>query len=171
MDHDLQRYLNDHLAGSAGAIRLIENLADRQDDPAEADFFRSLKANVEADRAQLRDLLERAGLEESVALQVAGKLTASASNLKLKWEGMEPGELGMLEALEMLALGIQGKRMLWAMLGELAPALPEWQGIPFAELELEAIKQRDAVEERRIRHGRESLIDPERRAAAANHPP
>ena len=71
----------------------------------------------------------------------------------------------------MLALGIQGKRLLWAMLAELAPALPEWQGIPFADLELEAIKQRDAVEERRIHHGRESLIDSERRAATANSHP
>jgi hypothetical protein len=167
MDQDLQRYLNDHLAGSAGAVQLIDSLATRQEDPAEADFFHSLKAKVEADREQLRELLTRAGLEESSGLQIAGKLTAGASKLKLKWEGMEPGELGMLEALEMLALGIQGKRLLWVMLAELAPAFPEWEGIPFADLELEAIEQRDAVEERRLQHGRDSLIDAERRGVAA----
>jgi len=166
MDQNLQRYLNDHLAGSAGAVNLIDNLASRQEDPEEAEFFRSLKAKVEADQEQLRDLLTRAGLGESAALQVAGKLTASASKLKLKWEGMDPGELGMLEALEMLALGIQGKRMLWVMLAELAPAFPEWEGVRFSELELEAIEQRDAVEERRLQHGRDSLIDAERRVAA-----
>jgi hypothetical protein len=168
MDHELQRYLNDHLAGSAAAVRLIEDLAERQDDPAEANFFHLLKEKIEGDRGQLRQLLERAGLEESAALQAAGKLTAGAGNLKLKWEGLEPGKLGMLEALEMLALGIQGKRLLWVLLGELAPAFPEWQGIPFADLELAAIDQRDAVEERRLRHGRDSLIDRERRATAAD---
>ncbi|MEK7951784.1 hypothetical protein [Luteolibacter soli] len=159
MDHELQRYLNDHLAGSAGAVKLIDDLASRQEDPGEAEFFRALREKVEADRVQLRELLDRAGLEESTALQVAGKLTAGVSQLKLKWEGMEPGELGMLEALEMLALGIQGKRMLWVMLGELAPAFPEWEGVRFADLELEAIRQRDAVEERRVRCGRDSLVD------------
>jgi hypothetical protein len=166
MDHDLQRYLNDHLAGSAGAVRLIDHLAAHQDDPAETEFFQSLKAKVEADREQLRDLLTRAGLKESAALQVAGKVTAGVSNLKLRWEGLEPGELGMLEALEMLTLGIQGKRQLWVMLADLSPAFPEWQDIPFADLELAAIRQRDEVEARRLRHGRESLIDAERRTAA-----
>ncbi len=169
MDHDLERYLNDHLAGSAGAVRLIDHLATCQEDPGEREFFRSLKSKVEADREQLRELLARAGLKESAALQAAGKLTAGASNLKLKWEGMEPGELGMVEALEMLALGIQGKRLLWLMLSELAPAIPEWKGVPFADLELAAIEQRDAVEERRLRHGRDTLIDPQRRATATTH--
>ena len=164
MDENLQRYLNDHLAGSAGAVKLIDSLASRQEDPEEAEFFQTLKAKVEADREQLRDLLSRVGLEESATLQVAGKLTAGASKMKLKWEGMEPGELGMLEALEMLVLGIQGKRLLWVVLAEISSAFPEWEGIGFAELELEAIQQRDAVEERRLQHGRDSLIDAERRA-------
>ena len=39
MDQDLQRYLNDHLAGSQSALVLIQDLADRQDDPDEAEFF------------------------------------------------------------------------------------------------------------------------------------
>jgi len=164
MDQDLQRYLNDHLAGSAGAVDLIDNLATRQEDPAEAAFFHSLKAKVEADREQLRNLLTRTHLEESTTLQVAGKLTAGASNLKLKWEGLEPGKLGMLEALEMLTLGIQGKRLLWVLLSEIAPAFPEWKDIRFSDLELEAIEQRDAVEKRRLEHGRASLIDRKRHA-------
>ncbi|MCW1925164.1 hypothetical protein OKA05_21570 [Luteolibacter arcticus] len=168
MDHNLQRYLNDHLAGSAGAIRLIDELATRQDDPAETAFFESLKAEVEGDQERLRHLLASAGLEESAALQATGKLTASASKLKLLWEGLKPGELGMFEALEMLTLGIQGKRLLWVMLMEIAPAYPEWDEIDFAELELEAIRQRDAMEERRILHGRESLIDSERRTATTS---
>lgn len=164
MDQNLERYLNDHLAGSCGAVRLIDDLAGRQDDVAGRDFFLGLKAKVEGDQVLLRDLLERAGMKESGALQAAGSLTARASRLKLMWEGFEPGNLGMFEALEMLALGIQGKRLLWLVLAEIAPHFPEWQGIPFADLELEAIRQRDAVEERRIEEGRNCLIDVERRA-------
>ena len=164
MDQNLQRYLNDHLAGSAGAVKLIDSLATRQEDPGEAEFFQILKRKVEADREQLRDLLTLVGLEESSALQVAGKLAAGASKLKLKWEGMDPGELGMLEALEMLVLGIKGKRLLWRLMAEIAPAFPEWKDVPFAGLEIDAIAQYDAVERRRLEHGRASLIDRNRRA-------
>jgi hypothetical protein len=66
------------------------------------------------------------------------------------WEGFEPGELGLFEALEMLALGVQGKRLLWVALREIAPAYPAWKDVNFADLELEAIRQRDGVEAWRI---------------------
>jgi hypothetical protein len=123
-------------------------------------FFLHLKGSVEEDQALLKRLLEEAGMEQSKTLQVAGSLTAKAGRLKLMWEGFKPGELGMFEALEMLALGIQGKRLLWVMLGEIAPQVPSWQSVNFAELELEAIQQRDAVEERRLEAGRNSFSTP-----------
>jgi len=167
MDQDLQRYLNDHLAGSQSALVLIQDLADRQDDPDEAEFFSGLKRKVEGDQGLLKNLLTSIGQDESTFLKAAGSLTGKASRLKLLWEGMQPGKLGMFEALEMLSLGIQGKRLLWVVLREIAPHFPEWAGTDFASLELEAIEQRDAVEERRIAHGRETLASTERRAAKA----
>lgn len=165
MDKELQRYLNDHLAGSEGALILIQDLADRQEIVSEKQFFQDLKSKVAADQEILKDLLRRAGLDESTLLQMAGNLTAKAGRMKLFWEGMDAGELGMFEALEMLTLGIQGKRMLWVVLGEIASHFPEWNGVNFSDLELEAIKQRDAVEERRVETGREALASVERRAA------
>jgi len=164
MDSNLERYLNDHLAGSAGAVDLIQTLADHSEDPAHASFFIGLKAKVEEDRALLKGLLEKLGQSSSTMLQAAGNLTAKAGRLKLLWEGLEPGRLGTFEAMEMLTLGIQGKRLLWLILAEIAPWVPEWEGVDFAELELEAIAQRDAVEERRIEAGLDALLDPERRA-------
>jgi hypothetical protein len=73
----------------------------------------------------------------------------------------------MFEALEMLALGIQGKRLLWVVLQEIAPHFPEWEDINFAELEFEAIRQRESVEDRRIESGREALASMERRKKVA----
>ena len=70
---------------------------------------------------------------------------------------MEVGELGMFQALEMLALGIQGKQLLWVVLNEIASQSPEWSNTNFAELGLEAIAQRDEIEIRRLEHGREAL--------------
>lgn len=163
MDSNLERYLNDHLAGSSGAVDLIGALADAADDPGQSAFLRKLKADVENDRIILKSLLEKIGQSDSKILQVAGSLTEKAGRLKLKWEGLQPGRLGMFEAFEMLALGIQGKRLLWIALAAVAPWIPEWSGIDFAALELEAIKQRDEVEEYRVQAGMDALVDAGRR--------
>ena len=157
MNDRLERYLNDHLAGATGALVIIDDLAARQTDPAEERFFRDLKSAVEEDRDLLKKLLKRADLEESTAQKLAGGITARAGRLKLLWEGMDPGELGIFEALEMLVLGIQGKRILWLMLGDIAPLFPEWSHVDFPALERQAIEQRDAVELRRRTAGRLAL--------------
>jgi hypothetical protein len=164
MDDSLLRYLNDHLAGATGAIGLIEKLATSAEDAGEAAFFHDLQQAVEADRDLLKDLIARLGESSSTVLQAAGSITGAASRLKLSWEGMEPGRLGRFEAMEVLALGIQGKRLLWLVLEELAPFVPEWEGIDFAELELQAIDQRHAVESLRLEAGADALLDPARRA-------
>lgn len=65
--------------------------------------------------------------------------------------------------MEVLALGIQGKRLLWVMMAELAPFISEWGGVDFAGLELEAIAQRDAVEKRRVEAGVDALLEVARR--------
>lgn len=163
MDANLERYLNDHLAGSSGAVDLIGALAEAADDPGQSAFFRKLKADVENDRILLKSLLEKIGQSDSRILQVAGSLTEKAGRLKLKWEGLEPGRLGMFEAFEMIALGIQGKRLLWVVLAAIGPWIPEWSDIDFAQLELEAIKQRDQVEEYRVQAGIDALVDAARR--------
>ena len=169
MDDSLLRYLNDHLAGSAGAIGLIQKLATSAEDPGQAAFFHELEQKVETDRTLLKDLIAMLGESSSTVLEAAGSITGAASRLKLNWEGMEPGQLGRFEAMEVLALGIQGKRLLWLVLAELAPFVPEWQDIDFAAQELEAIAQRDAVETLRLEAGTDALLDPERRAAADWH--
>ena len=163
MDSDLLRYLNDHLAGAAGAVDLIQSLAKTPGDPEDQRFFTELGTKVENDRALLNEMISLLGHNGSALLQAAGGLTAKASRLKLRWEGLEPGELGRFEAMEMLALGIKGKRLLWLMAAELVPWVPEWSGIDFSAHEREAVAQQAAVEARRLRAGTDALIDPERR--------
>jgi hypothetical protein len=166
MKQELERYLNDHLAGATGALLVIQHLADHVENPEARDFFIGLKAEVQADRDLLEDLLASAGLNSSTILKIAGDMTARLGLMKLMWEGTDPGELGLFEALEMLALGVQGKRLLWLALREITPWFPEWNGHNFAELELKAIQQRDGIERWRIEAAREALPPIERRSAA-----
>lgn len=110
------------------------------------------------DRDILNDLIIRLGGETSTLSKAAGSVSARAGFLKLKWEGFEPGKLGMFEGLELLALGIQGKCLLWKVLKEVGSDLPEWSSYRFSELEREAVEQRDQVEEFRMTAGRNSLL-------------
>ncbi len=81
MDSNLHRYLNDHLAGSAGAADVLQSICDAQDDPQEAGYFCELKSKVEDERRFLKGLIEKLGQTDSAILQVAGNLTAKRASL------------------------------------------------------------------------------------------
>lgn len=164
MDKDITRYLNDHLAGSSTALLLIQELADSHDAPEARNFFLHLNAAVEADRSTLENLFARIGQDPSALIKTAGGIAARITSIKLMWEQIEHGKLGLFEALELLALGVEGKRLLWGALREIAVWFPEWEGIDFAELDLRAIEQRAGIDFWRRRAAKEILADGERRA-------
>lgn len=170
MDHSLQRYLNDHLAGSSGALHMIDKVVDGFELPEAKAFFVGLKKKIETDREVLKGLTGALDEEPSAILEAAGKIVARVGSLKLDWEGTDPGELGLFEALELLALGVYGKALLWGILGEIQPHFPEWVDHDFASLNREAIRQRDGVEFWRVQTGRESLVSVERRNSGSARP-
>ena len=57
-----------------------------------------------------------------------------------------PGELSLLRTLEALSIGVQGKRCMWRALQNLRTSPG---GMDFVELEAKAIRQWEAIEERR----------------------
>lgn len=160
--HAIEYYLDDHLAGATGTIPLLGELADRETDETERHFYLGLQEQAGSDRELLKELIRRAGMAETILARMTGNIRVRAGKLKLTWEGLDPAKLGQAEALEMLALGIQGKRLLWNVLAEVAPFYPEWEGIDFAMLARDAKEQRDAVEQRRLSSGRVTPPGPER---------
>ena len=154
---ELGTYLNDHLAGSVGALDLIDHLARESDTPDEASFFRRLHAEIAAEQAQLRDLLRDLGLDESGVRKAAGWVAEKVTRLKLKWD--DPGDDGLrrFEALEALALGITGKLSLWKTLAAVAGEMPALRHLDFAELQRRSEEQYAAVETRRLAAAREAF--------------
>ena len=63
--------------------------------------------------------------------------------------GGAPGDLSLLRTLEALAIGVQGKRCLWRALQNLRAVPSTVRGLNFAELESKAVRQWEAIEERR----------------------
>jgi hypothetical protein len=157
MKDETLRYLNDHLAGSAGALHLVDQIAQGMPAGTDTRFFEDLKRSIGQDRRILERLIELLGAESSSASKVMGAIAGRIGWLKLAWEGLKPGKLGMFEALELLALGIHGKHLLWKALISVQDRFPHWDDLNFESLNRDAVRQRDAVEEFRLQAAARSL--------------
>jgi hypothetical protein len=117
MGHEhLTTYLNDHLAGSVVALELLGHLEESHPDGDIVRFAAELRADIEADRQQLRTLMDYLHISESSPRKAAAWLTEKFSELKLRLDDKVGGALHLFEALEALSLGIEGKRALWLAL-------------------------------------------------------
>jgi len=150
-------YLNNHLAGAAAALSLLQKLTDSQKVPEDRRFYTSLLAEITRDKESLEDLLKRLGEDTGTMRQLLGNLSGRASQLGLVGEGLDPGDLGLFEALEILVIGISGKCLLWKILSAVSADYPAWSGVDFPALEARAIDQRALVETRRMQAGAEAL--------------
>ncbi len=142
-------YLNDHLAGGAAALEMVEALAHHQD-ASLVEFATILRSDVEQDRDELLRLMRGAGVETSRVRRAVGWLSEKTARLKLAVDDPVDGRLHTYEMLEALALGIEGKRALWAALQALSPLIPELRGGDYRRLMQRADDQRAAVELRRL---------------------
>jgi len=155
----LRTYLNDHLGGASAALQLLDHLATSARIPGDREFFLGLHAEIGEDRDALRQLISAIGAEPSAVRQAGGWLAAKFGELKLTFDSPVRGTLDRFEALEVLALGILGKRALWSALQTLTPPPPELQGLDLAALERRAREQHDRVEARRLQSARRALSE------------
>lgn len=142
----LRGYLNDHLAGAAGAIGLVEMLRDVDD--GDSEFFADTGRRIRANRAVLLRAMTTAGCRRSRLRELLGKTTSLAGQLRLRISGLKAGDLGRLEALELLSLGVEGQCALWSFLGEASRNDPAWEDFDFAGLQESARHLRKEVEKR-----------------------
>lgn len=112
----LLSYLKDHLAGSVAALELIDHLQSFASPFDGKRFLSTLKADISADQVVLQTLLYDLGGTESRVREAGAWLTEKFAELKLRVEDPSGSGLGHVEALETLALGIQGKLALWTAL-------------------------------------------------------
>jgi hypothetical protein len=139
-------YLRDHLGGSDVAIRVVRRLSATYGGAEDGNLFRRLSRELEEDRLVVRSLLMQLGASERSIKRAA----ADASGVVLSaTAGGEPGDLSLLRTLEALAIGVQGKRCMWRALQNLPSSPSTINGLTFVELEAKAVRQWEAVEERR----------------------
>jgi hypothetical protein len=150
----LHTYLNDHLAGSVVAVELLDHLIDRHSDDRFGKIFRDWRGHIQADQETLRNLIQKLGAEESAIRKAGAWMAEKFSRIKI---GDLDDSAGLLQALEALALGITGKRLLWRSLGAIAPNFAALQGMDFGGLEKRAQDQFERVETLRLEMAREAF--------------
>jgi hypothetical protein len=147
MEH-LNDYLNDHLAGSVGALELLDRVIEACEGKPLERFFRDLRREIEEDQEQLKELMAKLGASESSVRKAGAWLAEKLSRPKIDLGDEE--EMGIFLALEALHLGISGKRSLWRALQAASRTMPELARLDYSGLEKRAIEQCERVEARRL---------------------
>jgi hypothetical protein len=151
----LESYLNDHLAGSVGALELVNHWAHLHDcKPLEA-FFSDIGTDIRADQVTLRDLMRRLAIDESNVRKAGAWAAEKAGRARLTIAGYQPGSLGLVLTLEGLIMGVTGKKLMWCVLA--ARHLPQLSGYDFKELERRAEQQIERIEVERIRAAQQAF--------------
>jgi len=140
-------YLRDHLGGADTAIHVVDQLKHTHQGTPEGALFSSLHEQLLADREVVTELLTRLGASQLSIKRFAGN---AAGSVLRAVAGGERGELSLFRTLEALAIGVQGKRCLWRAAQRLEPDLRAPGRGSFAELEADAVRQWETIEQLRL---------------------
>ena len=155
MNNNLSVYLNDHFAGSAAALELINNLIQSKPEAELEIFFKDLHDEIQADQDTLKKLMDRLGISENKLKSGTAWFMEKVGRIKL--DTANQNDLGLLESLEGLVLGITGKKGLWRALSVVIGPEAALTGIDFKLLEMRASEQCKAVEIKRMEAARRIL--------------
>jgi hypothetical protein len=151
-DGGLAVYLSDHLAGSAAGLRLARRCLERERGTKLGGRLEALVGEIEEDRAVLERVMARVEATPNPVKQAAANGVVLLTVLKNRVPvlGSGSGDVSRLEEVELLSLGIEGKRLLWRALGALAKKDRRLKEFDFASLEGRAQAQRDLLEQFRL---------------------
>ena len=145
---ELASYLNDHLAGSVGALELLGHWAKLHEGKPLGYFFMDIEAEIRADQEKLREAMRSIRIEESNVRKAGAWLAEKAGRARFMIAGGEPGSLGLVLTFEGLIMGITGKKLMWRSLA--AAKLPELKSYDFEEPQRRAEQQVERIEAERI---------------------
>lgn len=144
MEKLLAIYLNDHLAGATVGVELARRLrAGNEDDPSFGPELTEICAEIEVDRETLVAIMDRLDVSPSRIKPLAAVLAERLGRLKLNGQLRGYSPLSRLDELEVLQLGVAGKRRLWR-------ALEHTHSGDLPDFELGALAERATGQMRRL---------------------
>lgn len=153
----VETYLNDHLSGAVAAIELLDHLEAAHKGSSLEDFFAELRRDVSADRKELESLMISLNVDQSSLRKASAWLTEKFTQLKLRLDDPSRGPLLLLESIEVISIGIEGKRLLWRALSATAEEVPSFKALDYESLIRRAEDQRNRVETVRLEVAMEAL--------------
>jgi hypothetical protein len=137
-------YFNDHLAGATAGVELARRLrASNEGDDSFGPELAEICAEIEADRETLVAIMDRLDVGPSRLKPLAAVLAERLGRLKLNGRLWGYSPLSRLDELELLQLGVTGKRRLWR-------ALEHTHSGDLPDFELGALAERATGQLRRL---------------------
>jgi hypothetical protein len=140
----LSIYLNDHLAGATLGVELARRLrGSNRGDPEFGPALAEVCAEIEADRETLKAVMDQFGVGRGRLKPLAAVLGERLGRLKLNGRLWSYSPLSRLDELELLQIGVVGKRRLWR-------ALEHTHAGDLSSFELGALAERATEQLRRL---------------------
>lgn len=144
MGNRLSIYLNDHLAGSTVGVEMARRVrGSNEDDPEFGPPLAEICAEIEADRETLRAVMDQLGVGQSKVKPLAAMLGERMGRLKTNGQLRGYSPLSRLVELEVLQIGVVGKRRLWR-------ALEHTQADDLSDFDLGELAERATSQLRRL---------------------
>jgi hypothetical protein len=102
--------------------------------------------------------MDQLEIKQSAARKAAGWGAAKFAELKLRLEDSGQGALRLLESIEAVSLGIEGKLALWRALERVAQVAPDLKKLDYTRLIARAQEQRRTAEEMRLTAAQVALV-------------
>jgi hypothetical protein len=153
----LATYLQDHLAESVLAIELLQHLEAAHNSYEICRTLTGLRADIAADRGELEKLMGDLSVSVSATHSALAWLGEKVARLKMRIDDDDTGSFHLLEAVELVAIGIDGKRALWMALAHVSEYTGRLVGPDYAKLIQRAAEQRERIEGVRLEAARAAL--------------
>jgi hypothetical protein len=165
-DKYLAIYLNDQLALGIGWRELARRARGQNEGTPLGEALERVAAGIAEDVEAFEGIMERLGIGRDRLKPPLAMVAERLGRLKLNGQLRGYSPLSRFAELDVLAMGIEGKKILWANLRDLADLHRRLPSVDFEGLIERAGRQRAELEPFRVAAGRESFA-----AAPAAAPP
>ena len=156
-DNPVDVYLNDHLGGAMLGSDLAKQIRDQSEGTPLGDVMKTIAADIEEDRETLLELMDQMGTSRNPIKQVGGWMAEKASRVKFSGVGSGDPDHGLFMALEILRLGVAGKKCLWLALEQVRDKHAPLATIDLPRLIERASNQEQTLERERMAAGAQAL--------------
>jgi hypothetical protein len=157
-DRYLAIYLNDQLALGTGWRELARRAASGAEAPEARAALELVATGVAEDVETFESIMERLGIARDRVKPLLATAGERFGRLKPNGHLRTPSPLSPFVELDALAMGIDGKRLLWENLRDLAGLGDRLADVDFDELIARAQAQRDELEPFRAQAGRTAFL-------------